>query len=545
MMENFPRPSPGASCGSPFSDVTSGSPGFSDVFEPVSPAYNLDTLKADFGAVTQMGGSASLAADIAAEDTAPEDDQAALEDYRFYQTLPVGSVGATDVHVSYLLTKLRTGRISLPTKNSSARPNSSTPYSDFAKSKKPGKEGAIKRPLNNFMCFSKIERGQLMTGQPELHNARISEHLGNVWKQSPKELKDLYREMAEFLKELHKQEHPEYKYRPRKRKAAAAGSASGGGVPGVAAAAASPDLAVSSDGSKPKRVRKPAAKPRSRSRKNTSSGQAHVVPTTSNLADIPPTPDSSNEQLYADVLTTTTTYVLDGHHKVVDLKPSISDLQRFSAGVSPSLNVLQRRLLADVIPSPKEFQQRPSADVIPSPNELQQHMYADVVPVHFLNDLQQQRLAADVNPSLDELQSLVSGDVNPSLDDSHQRPSAGLQPMLGELFSMEDIDGSSPLFVDQPEQSEADLASAGNLADRPSAEARIDEELVAREETQNNGMDDLLALPSLDALSDLNFSCDEFGFELGSENLVEGPQVHDALEYSGGLPNLIENGLLL
>lgn len=449
MMENFP--SPGASCGSPFSDVTSGSPSqYSDAFEPVSPDYNIDTLRADFTAA----GPSSSPSDLAAEDSVPEEDsQAVLADYRFYQTLPVGSAGATQSHVQYLLTKHRTGRMSLPTKNSTARdPNSLTPYSDFAKSKKPGKEGAIKRPLNNFMCFSKIERGQLMAGQPELHNARISEHLGEVWKQCPTELKDQYREMAEWLKELHRQEHPEYKYRPRKRKTPA-GSTSASSSPAAAAAAASADGPNKSA----KRVRKPATtKPRSRSRKNT--GQAHVVPA-SNIADRPLTPDT-NEPLYADV-----THVLDNRQcYVLDVKPSLSDLQRLAADIKPSLNDLQR----------------------------------------------------------------ISPDI---------------KPVVGEFRP----DGNLALYAVWQERSEPDLGSAGSLAEQPAAEVRIDD-VISCEEPKDDlevfGQLPQLPLPTLGSLDDLNM-CDQFGFEVGSENLVEGPQLQDALEYEGDLKldELYGNGM--
>ncbi|XP_072320553.1 uncharacterized protein [Eucyclogobius newberryi] len=77
--------------------------------------------------------------------------------------------------------------------------------------------GHIKRPMNAFMVWSKIERRKIMAHAPELHNAEISKQLGRLWRTlSPGQKVPFIRE-AEQLRLQHMADHPDYKYRPKKR----------------------------------------------------------------------------------------------------------------------------------------------------------------------------------------------------------------------------------------------------------------------------------------------------------------------------------------
>ncbi|XP_016054676.1 PREDICTED: LOW QUALITY PROTEIN: transcription factor SOX-11 [Miniopterus natalensis] len=111
--------------------------------------------------------------------------------------------------------------------------------------------GHIKRPMNAFMVWSKIERRKIMEQSPDMHNAEISKRLGKRWKM----LKDS--EKIPFIREAerlrlklrlkHMADYPDYKYRPRKKpkmdpaakpsasqspeKSAAGGAGAGGAKP--------------------------------------------------------------------------------------------------------------------------------------------------------------------------------------------------------------------------------------------------------------------------------------------------------------------------
>ena len=75
----------------------------------------------------------------------------------------------------------------------------------------------IKRPMNAFMVWSQIQRRDMATENPSLHNAEISKRLGKLWNLLGEEDKKPFHEMAERLKIQHMIDHPDYKYRPRKR----------------------------------------------------------------------------------------------------------------------------------------------------------------------------------------------------------------------------------------------------------------------------------------------------------------------------------------
>lgn len=75
----------------------------------------------------------------------------------------------------------------------------------------------IKRPMNSFMVWSRLERKRISEENPKMHNSEISKRLGASWKQLSEEERKPFAEEAKRLRQLHLQEHPEYKYRPKRK----------------------------------------------------------------------------------------------------------------------------------------------------------------------------------------------------------------------------------------------------------------------------------------------------------------------------------------
>lgn len=76
----------------------------------------------------------------------------------------------------------------------------------------------VKRPMNAFMLWSKEKRRKISSVDPSLHNSHISKILGEEWKMLPLHEKDPYIKKSKTLMEKHKQEHPDYHYKPRQNK---------------------------------------------------------------------------------------------------------------------------------------------------------------------------------------------------------------------------------------------------------------------------------------------------------------------------------------
>ncbi|XP_020905032.1 transcription factor SOX-14 [Exaiptasia diaphana] len=75
----------------------------------------------------------------------------------------------------------------------------------------------IKRPMNAYMVWSRKERRRIAEECPRMLNSEISKRLGLEWNSLTHEQKQPYVEEAKRLRELHKKDHPEYKYQPKRK----------------------------------------------------------------------------------------------------------------------------------------------------------------------------------------------------------------------------------------------------------------------------------------------------------------------------------------
>ena len=79
------------------------------------------------------------------------------------------------------------------------------------------KKEHIKRPLNAFLVWSRIERRKIGQANPKMQSSEISRWLGSKWQMLTETQKQPFFDEAERIRAQHMIDHPSYKFRPRRK----------------------------------------------------------------------------------------------------------------------------------------------------------------------------------------------------------------------------------------------------------------------------------------------------------------------------------------
>ncbi|KAH7200269.1 mating type 1-2-1 protein [Fusarium oxysporum] len=81
---------------------------------------------------------------------------------------------------------------------------------------KPAFPAKIPRPPNAYILYRKERHQSIKAQRPDITNNEISQVLGRLWNSETREVRALYKQMADHKKAEHRRQYPDYQYRPRR-----------------------------------------------------------------------------------------------------------------------------------------------------------------------------------------------------------------------------------------------------------------------------------------------------------------------------------------
>ncbi|KAL8576540.1 hypothetical protein ACOMHN_003098 [Nucella lapillus] len=207
-----------------------------------SPFYRHNPISPDFAMRGDLWWSPSTEDSTAEEAvaacthtptySAPTPSDNSAEQLACYKKWQLGLPDAIVQHCEYLISQHKAGTYCHWIPELETNSDSKTPYSDIAQTRKQAKTSAanskkgcdgapaIRRPMNAYMAWAQAERKKFMEVNARMDNAKISAHLGKVWRSLPEDMRSPFTKHAQMLKDLHQREFPNYKYQPKKKKTA-------------------------------------------------------------------------------------------------------------------------------------------------------------------------------------------------------------------------------------------------------------------------------------------------------------------------------------